>query len=460
MSEISIRVLVTYLCQLLVGVVLFIVFRHFSKQYKLKFLITWSWSWLGFSLYMLSLSFITILLGLDPSSPARFISSLSAQIGSFTQGTLLVLGAYELKVGKLVTRKNKILIIAVVVLSAAACIIAFNNSSLPEAANYRYILRLGLRCFVLGTGFIVAGIIIYRSSFIHQGIGLKLLVVSFLLFSITQLSYFGIILANFFGAAYNIQSYFGLVDLMSISLIGFSMVMWLLEDERARLDKANKELDSFLYTTSHDLRAPIASILGLTNLAKHDVTDSTAKEYFTMIEGRTNKLDKVISDILLLTKTIKMDLEIEPVDFNKLVAESLADSQYRKGTEKIVIKYQPKESNTFNSDYRQLKIVMDNLISNALKYYSTDQPKPYVEISVLISRNEIEIKVKDNGEGISPESSGKVFDMFYRASSKADGTGLGLYLVKEAVNKLGGKISLQSEPGVGSEFIIHLKQKS
>lgn len=459
MPEISVRLLATYLSQLLVGLILYVVFRHFSKQYGLKFLTTWSWSWMAFCFYMLGLCFLILQLTLSPTVLSRTVSSLLSQIGCFLQCIFLIIGSVELTKGKPVSQRKRLLAIATGVSVAVISVLLYNNSVSPEAPNYRYVLRFGLRCFVLASSFFISTIIIYNNSVIHKGLGQRLLLSSFLLFSLTQLSYFGVVFSNAFGLKFEIPSFFGFIDLATISMIGFSMVMWLLEDERARLSKVNKELDSFLYTTSHDLRAPIASILGLTNLARYEVKDQVATEYFTKIENRTSKLDKVISDILLLTKTIKSEIELTLVDFNALIEDSISDGKYRQGSERISIQYQPNPNNTLLSDSVQLKIVLDNLIANAFKYHNPDQPNPFIKITFTKSSKEVIITIKDNGEGIAEEAQSKIFNMFYRASLKAEGTGLGLYLVKEALLKLNGTIELVSAENMGSVFTIKLPQK-
>ena len=459
MPEITVRLLATYLSQLFVGFILYIVFRHFSKQYGLKFLTTWSWSWLAFCVYMLGLCVLVLQLTLSPTELSRTVSSLLSQIGCLLQCVFLIIGSLELTKEKPVPRYRRLLAIALGVSIATISVLLYNNSVSSDAPTYRYVLRFGLRCLVLGTSFLISTIIIYNNSVRHKSLGQSLLLSSFLLFSLTQFTYFGIVLSNAFGIKFEIPSFFGFVDLATISMIGFSMVMWLLEDERARLSKANKELDSFLYTTSHDLRSPIASILGLTNLAKYEVKDQKATEYITRIENRTKKLDKVISDILLLAKTIKSEIELTHVDFNTLIKNSISDGKYRQGSEGISIQYQPHPNNTLLSDSGQLKIVLDNLIANAIKYHNTDQVNPFIKITFTKSSKEVLITIEDNGEGIAKEEQTKIFNMFYRASLKAEGTGLGLYLVKEALLKLNGTIELVSTENIGSVFTIKLPQK-
>ena len=111
---------------------------------------------------------------------------------------------------------------------------------------------------------------------------------------------------------------------------------------------------------------------------------------------------------------------------------------------------------TFKSDEKRVNVILKNLIFNAVKYQNFNQRKPSIIVSANEDGNNLEISVKDNGEGIDPEIQDKVYDMFFRASEKSSGSGLGLYIVKEMVSKLDGKINLKSKMGKGSEFIIRI----
>ena len=111
---------------------------------------------------------------------------------------------------------------------------------------------------------------------------------------------------------------------------------------------------------------------------------------------------------------------------------------------------------TFNSDEKRVNVILKNLIFNAVKYQSFNQENPSIKVKANEDGNHILISVKDNGEGIDPDIQEKVYEMFFRASEKSSGSGLGLYIVKEMVSKLDGTIQLKSEPDKGSEFIIKL----
>ena len=234
------------------------------------------------------------------------------------------------------------------------------------------------------------------------------------------------------------------------------MVLWLLEDERDRLTKINSELDSFLYSTSHDLRSPIASILGITNVAKLELTDETALRYMTMIEERIKKLDLVISDILKLSKSKKLDLKIETIRFDELLKDTIADVKFNHNAPDISLRYSETMDDHFVSDYVQMKIILSNLIANAVKYHNINQEDPFIRVAFQRSGKHVRIEVEDNGRGILKEALPKIFDMFYRAETCVEGTGLGLYIVKEALTKINGKIEVKSEYGAGSTFTITL----
>jgi signal transduction histidine kinase len=328
----------------------------------------------------------------------------------------------------------------------------FNSESEPFNQRYNFI-RTAFTCL----GYLTAGVVVWINPTFTKGFGQRLLSFSLILFSLDQFTYLTITMSDFWGHNLNVPAFFGLLDLLLISLMGMSMVMWLLEDEREKLRKANMELDSFLYSTSHDLRAPIASILGLTYLGKVELAEEKARSYMEMIESRIKKLDLVIFDILSLSRSKKFELKITTIDFNKLLDETIADVKFNKGAAAITLDYERNENNTFKSDVTQMKIVLNNLISNAVKYHNINQPNPFIRVTFKRTIGRVEIAVEDNGQGIPTESVPRIFEMFYRATSEVEGTGLGLYIVKEALNKIKGTIFVISKYGKGSKFTIVLE---
>ena len=414
---------------------------------------TWSFSWLLFALFS-GFSGIIILILNYPEGPIRTGVSILTQITCYFQVILILRGTYELVFERAFNRKKFRIIIALVLLAATVTVLLFSGD--PSRGAERYLLRVGSRSFVMGLGFIITGLVVFRHKRFTRGFGQRLLTVSFVIFGMYQLYYFAVVFMNAFFQRAEFPIVFGVVDLLLIALMGMSMVMWLLEDEREKLEKANNELDRFLYSTSHDLRAPIASILGLTYLGKLEFEEERARLFMDMIESRIKKLDMVISDILSLSRSKKMDAKIEAIELNVLLEDTITDIKFNKGASAITLEY-PEENHKFHSDYSQMKIIMANLMANAVKYHNLDQHTPFIRVVFTRNKESISIAVEDNGKGIPSDSLPKIFDMFYRASLDTEGTGLGLYIVKESLSKIKGTVDVKSELNKGSTFTITLE---
>jgi len=217
----------------------------------------------------------------------------------------------------------------------------------------------------------------------------------------------------------------------------------------------NTELDNFVYKVSHDLRAPLSSILGLVNLANMPGNDDNPGTYITLIGRKVEQLDHFISDVLSHSKNLKQDVTIERVDVKQIVANTFTDLSYLRNAE-LIHKEIDIQGSGFFSDRWRLAEIFRNLISNAIKYRRMDIDKPMVKVTVRITEQEADITFSDNGIGIEPDKLLNIFEMFYRASTQSDGSGLGLYIVKNAVEKLGGQIDVFSKPLQGTEFKIIL----
>lgn len=446
------RLIYIYLSEVILGLIFFFIFRHFGRMYQRLFLHTWSYSWIAFALYMASSGIVMVFL-VEERSLQRTILSIIAQLCCFLQIIFILRGTYELIYDKKFSRRRFSLILLGSIIVAFVSIIAFSQSGV----FFHYLISSGSRAIITGIGFLVAGIVVWTNKKFSKGFGQQLLTSSLIIFSVYQLYYFTIKLLNVLGTRVDALDLFGAVDLLLISLMGMSMVMWFLEDERQKLNEENKELDSFLSSTSHDLRTPIASILGLTYLGRIELQEEKARTFMNIIEERIKKLDLIISDILNLSRSKKIDLKIEELDLRELIEETIADIKFNKGASSIFLDYQAHPSHTFKSDYNQVKIILSNLLSNAVKYHNLDQANPYIRVTFKRTRHVVEISVEDNGRGISKENVPKIFDMFFRAADEIEGTGLGLYIVKEALNKIKGIIFVDSELGKGSKFRIVLE---
>lgn len=227
------------------------------------------------------------------------------------------------------------------------------------------------------------------------------------------------------------------------------------------LQKRNKELDDYVYRISHEVRAPISSILGLFNLLRnHEDHDNLAitQEYLRLIEESITKLDIFIRSVLQYSATKNFEEKIEEIDFEKLINECVREFFPQEMNDKISIKTKIDTPLSFFSDVSLLKTIFRNLLENAIKYA---KPNEQNSISILVSNDEntSSITFADKGIGIPLLYQERVFDMFYRGNDEANGSGLGLYIIKMALKRLDGSIRLESEEDIGTTFFLEIPNK-
>ena len=220
----------------------------------------------------------------------------------------------------------------------------------------------------------------------------------------------------------------------------------------------NAELDNFVYKVSHDLRAPLSSILGLVNLAKLPGNTDNPMEYIELIGSKVEHLDNFIGDVLSHSKNLKMDVSVALVDFGKIIDQTFQDLNYLDGA-KGISRIERIEGIDFYNDPWRISEILRNLISNAIKYRKLDHAASEIGIRVNVDNMRAEISFADNGIGIDEANLAKIFEMFYRATEQSDGSGIGLYIVRNAVDKLGGQISVASRLGQGTRFTIILPNR-
>jgi PAS domain S-box-containing protein len=224
--------------------------------------------------------------------------------------------------------------------------------------------------------------------------------------------------------------------------------------QNEELVKINKELDSFVYKASHDLRAPLTSILGLVNLAdRFSESNVELKEYFNHIRKSVTKLDEFVKELIDHSRNIRLAIKVDTIDFRDLIDDVLQNLSYMEAAGSVKRHIEIKSSSTFISDKIRLKVILSNLIANAIRYHFLPN-EPFINISVHSDDKEAIIIVEDNGIGIEAHHLDKIFDMFYRATEDKAGSGLGLYIVKETAEKLKGKIEVTSKYGKGTFFKI------
>lgn len=228
--------------------------------------------------------------------------------------------------------------------------------------------------------------------------------------------------------------------------------------QNQELTKVNAELDRFVYSVSHNIRAPLMSVLGLLNLARHDLISSNTDQYdnyFSMMEGSIYRLDDTLKEIIDYSRNSRTEIKRELLDLRELVEESFQNLIYVKGADAIEKKIILEGSPLVYSDRLRLSVVLNNLLSNAIKYRDVEKSINYITVR-LQTHHHLYITISDNGIGIRPEYLMRIFDMFFRATEKSDGSGLGLYIVKETIEKMEGTIAIHSELGVETTFSLTL----
>lgn len=234
----------------------------------------------------------------------------------------------------------------------------------------------------------------------------------------------------------------------------------LIEKQNEELQRTNEELDRFVYAVSHDLRTPLVSLKGLLDLIlRLPLQPEKAVNYLQMAKTSTNRLDETIRDILEYARNARLEPVPEHFDLLKMAEQVFADHSFAaRRPVKLVLKH-PDAACKIVHDKTRLHILLRNLIGNAIKYSSQQVDEPFVAISCSHQNGQLCLEITDNGEGISPDCLPKIFDMFFRGTSTAEGTGLGLYICKQIVTKLDGKITVESQPNLGTTVKVTLPMK-
>jgi len=223
------------------------------------------------------------------------------------------------------------------------------------------------------------------------------------------------------------------------------------------LRKINMELDNFVYSVSHNLRAPLMSVLGLVTVARMEEDGmKSGDKLFNMIEHSIHRLDDTLKEILDYSRNARTETSISEVKLDEIFNDSIERLKYLKGFERIEKQIQIQTDVPIYSDAYRLSIIFQNLISNSIKYQDPEKSKSFIRIQAEATSEDIRITFSDNGMGIRQEYLPKIFGMFFRATERSEGAGLGLYIVKESISKLGGDISLDSVYNKGTTFNIRL----
>ncbi len=220
------------------------------------------------------------------------------------------------------------------------------------------------------------------------------------------------------------------------------------------LEQKNQELDRFVYSVSHDLSAPLKSIKGLVTISRMEPQQTSF--YIDKIDKSVEKLEEFIAELLDYSRTNRKTVQYEEIRLDALLEEINSKFEFLEGFNKIVFNIDLQKK-IIVADHFLLRMALGNLLSNAIKYQKKlGDHTPAITICSFEKDNHIFLIIEDNGEGIKEEYQPKLFNMFYRGTASSSGSGLGLYIAKEAIERLQGNISMKSRWGSGSTFTIQL----
>ncbi|MCE2732824.1 MAG: HAMP domain-containing histidine kinase [Flammeovirgaceae bacterium] len=225
------------------------------------------------------------------------------------------------------------------------------------------------------------------------------------------------------------------------------------------LAKVNHQLERFLYATSHDMRAPLTTLLGLISLAKRETDADNIRSLAGMMEIPIQKLDCVLKQASVFSRNIHEQIWIEPIFISEFIEQIWQDLKDHKNFSKVSFGIETPNEIILYSDPVRVSHAIKQILKNALDFIDNTKSFSYLKVQTHLSHDVVIIEFKDNGMGIDKNYIDKIFSMFYRASEKSIGPGLGLYIAKEILNKLNSHIQLDSELGMGTNVIIEIKNE-
>lgn len=232
-----------------------------------------------------------------------------------------------------------------------------------------------------------------------------------------------------------------------------------LKQTEEALRRTNHELNTFLYKASHDLKGPLSSMRGLTNLALDEVAEEPVREYLELIDRSTVRLESILQELLAAVRIKHEEPKYSPVEIRSLAAKVVDDVRTKTGTAKVQVRMLLDALPPLLLDQHLVYLALYNLLENAIKFHNPNHPEPFAHIAARQENRHLILEVSDNGTGIPLEKQQQVFEMFYRGSQQAQGAGLGLYIAQSALHKLGGQLLLRSHEGKGSVFQIIIPLK-
>jgi two-component system sensor histidine kinase/response regulator len=230
-------------------------------------------------------------------------------------------------------------------------------------------------------------------------------------------------------------------------------------EKNEALQKANDELNRFVYSASHELKSPLSTIQGIVKVAQAD-TKTPASVYYEMIMECISNMSNLIKNIISYHKNNKGLHDIKEINFRDMILDIIETYKYDDMISSIDLRLDIDQETIFAGDEFRIRLIIINLLSNSIKYQKKNEPNKFIAITVKTEDDIATLVVEDNGIGIAEECCSDIFKMFYRGTSQNSGTGIGLYIVKEALDKMNGQINLKSVEGIGSTFEVKIPNKA
>lgn len=227
----------------------------------------------------------------------------------------------------------------------------------------------------------------------------------------------------------------------------------LLEKQNLELRQVNNQLDRFVYAAAHDLRAPLTSVLGLINITEREMDRNEIKGNLDMMRASILRLDSLIKDMVDFSKNKRSELETKKIDLRSLI-EDIYNNQKHASERAIHFSIIETGLKEFYNDSKRTDIILRNIISNSIKYTDDTKVESFINIWIETKSDAVKIIVVDNGIGIENNYLPNIFDMFYRATERSKGSGLGLFLVKETLEMLEGSIQIDSTYQLGTSVTV------
>jgi len=244
----------------------------------------------------------------------------------------------------------------------------------------------------------------------------------------------------------------GIIEQQNAELLALNDNLEKLVEERTkrlfesnlRLQEVNSELDTYVYRFAHDFRSPLSTMMGLSNLGKMETQNETEKGIFDKIHFTLEQMDSLLRKLSSLYQIAHQDIAYSSFHLPNLCRKILYNVAQRLQIPLTDIHYSYQGTEEIEGDKTLIEIALESIIENALIF--SDKRPIDIDIEVFVERNSIaHIAVRDKGKGIKKEFLNRIFEMFFRASEKSKGNGLGLHVARKAVDKMNGSISLESE---------------